>query len=360
MSNIHQVVAAFTGGDAISAFARLIQQRLLALGAESRIFAASVEPAQLGRALPLHRFKYAAQHTDALIYHHSIGSAALDVVRESPGAKLMVYHNITPGHYVRAHCATLANELDAGRRALPSLVRKFDTAATVSRFNADELRAAGFDRVELLTIPIDPRELRRTRVVNVSAFAPDGVPTFLFVGRLLPHKCPHELITWFRDYMTHVDPDARLVIVGAMDDRFAPYNRDLLVSAAACGDRVRFTGKVNADTLVNFYRRADVFVSFSEHEGFMVPLTEAMASDTAVLAYDIPAVRETLADAGVRFSRKHWPIVHELARALTREPAFREAVLDCQRRRLSAFSPDRFTRQLAAVLDRWLAMEPVR
>lgn len=353
-------MAAYTGGDAISSFARLIQQHLLAFGAESRIFGASVEPAQLGRALPLHRLRYAARDDDALIYHHSIGSEALDAVTRRAAVKLMIYHNITPGHYVRAHCPALADELDAGRRALPSLAQQFDVAATVSQFNAAELRAAGFERVELLTIPIDPRAFSRVRFVDVAALAPDDSPLFLFVGRLLPHKCPHELIAWFHEYAERVDPDARLVIVGGMDDRFAPYNRDLLDVAAVGGGRVRLMGKVDGDTLVNLYRRADVFVSFSEHEGFMVPLTEAMATETAVLAYDIPAVRETLGDAGVRFSSKRPPAVHELAYALTRDAGLRAAVVDRQRRRVAAFSPVEFERRLASVLDRWLALEPAR
>jgi glycosyltransferase involved in cell wall biosynthesis len=360
VSNIHQVLAAYSGGDAVSAYARLIQQHLLAFGADSRIFAASVEPAQLGRALPLHRLRYAARDDDALIYHHSIGSEALDVVARSSGPKLLIYHNITPGHYVRAHCPTLADELDAGRRSLPSLAQRFDLAATVSRFNASELRSAGFDCVELLTIPIDPRAFNRTRFVDVAALAPDGSPMFLFVGRLLPHKCPHELIAWFHDYAERVDPDATLVIVGGMDDRFAPYNRDLLGVAAAGSGRVRLMGKVDGDTLVSLYRRADVFVSFSEHEGFMVPLTEAMATETAVLAYDIPAVRETLDDAGVRFSSKRRFAVHELAHALTHDEEIRAAILERQRRRVAAFSPTQFERRLAGVIDRWLALEPAR
>lgn len=360
MARIHQVVAAYTGGDAISAYARLIQQHLLALGAESKIFAASVEPAQLGRALPLHRFRHAADSTEGLIYHHSIGSAALDVVSAARCSKLMIYHNITPGHYVRAHCPPLADELDAGRRALPTLVDRFDAAATVSRYNAEELRAAGFDNVELLTIPIDPRGLRRTRVVDVSDIVPTDAPTFLFVGRLLPHKCPHELVAWFRKHAGEIDRDARLVIVGGMDDRFARYNRALISAVAACEGRVRLTGKIGGDTLVSLYRRADVFVSFSEHEGFMVPLVEAMATDTAVLAHDIPAVRETLGESGVRFGRKHRQSINELARTLTLEPDVREGVLDAQRRRLRAFSPERFRHRLAGLLDRWLAVEPVR
>lgn len=346
------MTAAFTGGDAVSAYARLIQRTLLSLGARGRIFAASVQPEQRGRALPLHRLGHLSRKGDGIIYHHSIASAAIDEVAAAAGPKMLVYHNVTPGAFVRRDCPQLADELDAGRRCLPRLASMFDCALTVSRFNADELRAAGFERVRVLPIPIDAIAMQRVprrKVIDDR----DG-PMFLFVGRLLRHKCPHELIGWFQTSLLREVPNARLVIAGSFDARFAAYNRALIAAAEASGGRVQLLGGVDDVTLVNLFRRADVFVSFSEHEGFMVPLVEAMATDTAVLAHEIPAVAETLGGAGVQFKEKRWNVLTMFARALIDDAALRTGVLTRQRERLAAFHPTKFQTGFAGVLDAWL------
>ena len=77
-------------------------------------------------------------------------------------------------------------------------------------------------------------------------------------------------------------------------------------------DRFLFTGPVPDEDLAAFYRRADVYVSLSEHEGFCVPLVEAMAADVPVLAYAAGAVPETLGGAGVLFAPKDLEFAAEL------------------------------------------------
>ena len=88
-----------------------------------------------------------------------------------------------------------------------------------------------------------------------------------------------------------------------------------------------------------FYRWADVYVSLSEHEGFCVPLVEAMAMDVPVLAYASTAVPETLGGAGVSFAPKDLEQAAELLGALIYDAPFRAGVLEGQRRRVRDFDP---------------------
>ena len=69
-------------------------------------------------------------------------------------------------------------------------------------------------------------------------------------------------------------------------------------------DRFWFTGPVPNADLAAFYRHADVYISLSEHEGFCVPLLEAMAAGVPVLAYGAAAVPETMGGAGVVVRRR--------------------------------------------------------
>ena len=97
-------------------------------------------------------------------------------------------------------------------------------------------------------------------------------------------------------------------------------------------DRFLFTGPVPDDELAAYYRNAHAYVSLSEHEGFCVPLIEAMAMDVPVLAYAAAAVPETLGGAGVSFAPKDLEQAAELLGALIYDEPFRQGVLEGQRR----------------------------
>jgi len=99
-----------------------------------------------------------------------------------------------------------------------------------------------------------------------------------------------------------------------------------------------------------YYRHAAVYISMSEHEGFCVPLVEAMAADVPVLAYAAAAVPDTLGGAGVQFAPKDIEYTAELLGQLAFDDDFRARVIAGQRRRLADFGDARITRELAALL----------
>jgi glycosyltransferase involved in cell wall biosynthesis len=89
----------------------------------------------------------------------------------------------------------------------------------------------------------------------------------------------------------------------------------------------------------------------SEHEGFCVPLLEAMATDVPVLAYAAAAVPDTLAGAGVQFAPKDLEYAAELLGSLAFDDGFRAQVVAGQRRRLADFGDARVTRELTTLLQ---------
>jgi glycosyltransferase involved in cell wall biosynthesis len=118
-------------------------------------------------------------------------------------------------------------------------------------------------------------------------------------------------------------------------------------------ERFWFTGPVPDADLAAFYRWADVYVSLSEHEGFCVPLVEAMAADVPVLAYSAGAVPETLGGAGVLFTPKDLELAAEAMGMLVYDRRFRESILEGQRARVAAFSRDAVQRQLNGVIEQF-------
>ena len=123
-----------------------------------------------------------------------------------------------------------------------------------------------------------------------------------------------------------------------------------LVTQYGLHDRVIFTGAVPDEELAIYYQHADVYISLSEHEGFCVPLIEAMAAGVPVLAYAAAAVPDTLGGAGVQFAPKDLELAAELLAEMTFNDDLRASVVAGQRVRLKDFGDERLSRDLSALI----------
>jgi glycosyltransferase involved in cell wall biosynthesis len=153
-------------------------------------------------------------------------------------------------------------------------------------------------------------------------------------------------------YKRYIDSYYRFIFVGRYDllPRYNAMVRALIVQYRMLPERFIFTGGVPDEDFAAYYRWADAYISLSEHEGFCVPLVEAMATDVPVLAYAAGAVPETLGGAGVLFSPKDFEFAAEMLGTLVYDRPVRDRVVSGQRRRLRDFAPDRIEQRLKDVL----------
>jgi glycosyltransferase involved in cell wall biosynthesis len=181
----------------------------------------------------------------------------------------------------------------------------------------------------------------------------DGLMNILFVGRIVPNKKIEDHIRLAEVYKRYVDSFYRFIFVGRYDGVPAYYAqvRALVSELKMLPDRFWFTGPVPDDDLAAFYRWADAYVSLSEHEGFCVPLIEAMAADVPVLAYAAGAVPETLGGAGVLFAPKDLEVAAEMLGMLVYDRPLRARIIAGQRQRLTDFAPERIDARLREVLS---------
>ena len=133
--------------------------------------------------------------------------------------------------------------------------------------------------------------------------------------------------------------------------RYGYAMRALIAELQWLPDRFVFTGPVSDVDLAAYYRNAHAYVSLSEHEGFCVPLVEAMAMDVPILAYGSTAVPETLGGAGVCFTPKDLEYAAELLGAIIFDERFRNDVIAGQRERVKAFGRDRVLDALDEALE---------
>jgi len=176
---------------------------------------------------------------------------------------------------------------------------------------------------------------------------------FLFVGRIVPNKKIEDIIRLAEHYKRYVDSEYRFVFVGKTDGlpRYYDTIRALIDRYRMPSDRFVFTGPVDEADLAAYYRTARVYISMSEHEGFCVPLLEAMLADVPVMAYASTAVPDTLGGAGVQFAPKDMELAAELLVDLAYDEALRAQIIAGQRRRVAEFGDARIRQELATLLD---------
>jgi glycosyltransferase involved in cell wall biosynthesis len=300
--------------------------------------------------------------SQAVVYHHSIGSDMTAAVRRFEKSKALIYHNITPAEFYDEYSPKIAAMLRRGRDGFSEMAPDFPLALGVSRYNAAELEAIGFNEPGVLPLCIDPARFAEPDPVTLEALS-DGRTNILFVGQTAPHKKQDDLIRAFRRYL-ELDRGARLILIGgcAPDN---PYSvaLDELVRSLGIEDSVLRPGFVSEAQLVASYQTAHLFWSMSEHEGFCVPLIEAMWFDVPVFAYDSTAVPETLGDAGELCRDKRDPAaLAKRAHQLVHDAELRKRVIGAQRKRRSDFGLEKFIPALEQLAKQLCsrAMPPVR
>lgn len=349
---VNQWVPAAHKGDAIGDSARRVRDLARELGHESEIFALTIDDELRG---DIREFADpAARHGDVTIFHFALPSSMTEAFAQLPHGRVLQYHNITPAHFFAPYEPNIFRLLALGRQELATLAGRTDVALGDSEYNRRELEAMGFGNTAVFPIAVDPERIRhaarRPALENVLS---DGLVNFLFVGRIVPNKKIEDYIKLAEHYKRYVDIEYRFIFVGRTDGVPRYYNtiRALLAEFRMPPDRFWFTGPVPEEELATFYRHADAYVSLSEHEGFCVPLVEAMAADAPVLAYGSTAVPDTLGGAGLCFTPKDLELAAELLGELAYNNDLRARIIAGQRRRLEDFGDARLRREVTALLS---------
>jgi glycosyltransferase involved in cell wall biosynthesis len=346
---VHQLLAALSYGDAIGNEALAIQRHLRAAGYESDIFAERVHPRMARMARPLWQYPEVSAADTVCLFHFSIGSAAGRLIYHAPDRLVSIYHNITPAEWFLGFHPHLAGLCHHGRRELAAFAPRTALALGDSEFNRRELEAAGYAKTGVLPIVLDLEAYSRTPSSVVTRMYDDGRTNLLFVGRVIPNKKIDDLLRVFAVYQRYIEPRSRLLLVGDYRGH-EHYLRRLREQADTLRlDEVVFAGHVDDDDLMAYYAAADAFLCLSEHEGFCVPLLEAMQFGVPVVAYDAGAVAETLRGGGVLLRRKEPEVVAEVVHCVLSDGALKAAVLSTQAR---AIAQVRATDFGALLLDR--------
>lgn len=349
---VNQWVPAAHKGDAIGDSARRVRDFLRAMGHESDIFALTIDDDLRHEIRPFS--DAGAKHGDVTIFHFALPSPMTAAFASLPNGRVLQYHNVTPARFFAAYDPALFRLASVAREELATLASSTDLALGDSEYNRHELDELGFGKTGVMPIAVDIGRLTDAPPQPaLDELLDDGFVNFLFVGRIAPNKKIEDHIKLAEQYKRYIDAHYRFIFVGRYDvvPRYYAAIRALMAEYKMLPERFLFTGPVPDAELAAYYRASSVYISLSEHEGFCVPLLEAMAMDVPVLAYAAAAVPDTLGGAGVQFAPKDLEYAAELLGMLAFEDHPREEVLAGQRQRLHAFGDPVIQQRLASVIS---------
>lgn len=334
---IVQLYTALSTGDAISDYIVEINELLKKNGYTTDIYLLHPELNQTNISVYSYNEIKKLNNEDIILYHHCTETELNYQVCQYTCKKIMIFHNITPPHFFQNFSERDAISCQNGYEQTLFMRDKFDYCITVSTFNKEILHSLGYD-IPIKVSPIVKKyENDAVPDNNIIDLYSDKYINILFVGRLVPNKKIEDLLKIFCDYKKR-NKKSRLLLVG--NDIRMPSYVDVLKRYILDNqlEDVIFTGKCSANALAAYYTVADVFLCLSEHEGFCVPLVEAMSFDIPVIAYDAAAIHGTLAESGVLIQNKEPSVVCDTIETLITDPQYKNKVIESQRKRLRELS----------------------
>ncbi|HEX4434123.1 MAG TPA: glycosyltransferase [Acidimicrobiales bacterium] len=345
MSGIHHFVPVLHRGDAVGRHTLRLREATRRRGIPSEIFVDTVDEDTVTETVPVLSYADVAQAGDVIVYQFATASAMAPWLAGRSETLVVNYHNVTPPELMAPWDNHLALGQLRAQGDLRLLAPRTALAVADSAYNEAHLAASGF----AATAVISPSAALDAAVMDAPNPAPAAGPgaRWLAIGRVSPNKALESTVAALAVTRAHDDPDATLQLIGkpATDSYVAALHR--YVAELGLAGAVQFAGHASDATVASAYAHADVLVVTSEHEGFCVPVVEAMAAGVPVVAFDQGAVPEVLGGAGVLVSDKDPYALASAIAALLQDPARRRAAIAAGRQRMAAL-------ELPAAADRFV------
>lgn len=335
---IIQILPTLSFGDGVSNDAIAIDSTLKASGHATCIYAENID-SRLPEGLAKNVSEIEALNNKVIvIFHLSTGSKLNYILGNYNCSKIIRYHNVTPSQFFHRYSLKLEKLCMEGRQGVNYLADKVDYCLADSEFNKQDLIRAGFKcKVDVLPILVPFKDYaKRPNKKILNKFNDDWI-NIIFTGRIAPNKKQEDIIKSFYYYKKYVNSKSRLILVGSYDGMELYYNNLKRYVEELDLKDVIFSGHIKFDEILAFYRIADVFVCMSEHEGFCIPLLEAMYFNIPIIAYKNTGVSDTMSNCGILLDAKSPILVAELINKIVVDKDLQEQIINGQKERLKHF-----------------------
>lgn len=344
---VAQLVHTLTYGDAISNEAVSIKRLL---GQDCKIYSLNAHPLLKEQAQNVDAENIA--NSDVVFLHYSIGSPLNQIYKELKSAKkIFLYHNLTPVRWFKSYNYRVASDLEKGMQELPELLKCSDLILADSTFNKNELVELGFQNVQVFPLLFDKSSVEPNLGIAQN-LKNNGLTNLLTVGRLAPNKCVEDIIKTFYFYHHKINKKSALWIVGHdIDTEIYSFELRNLVRHLNLTEAVNFAGSVADSELKAFYLNCDSYLCMSEHEGFCVPVLEAMSLGLPVISFNSSALPETVGDGGILLDHKRHAEIAEIVNILNTDASLRSDIILRAKNQAEKFSEQAFSKRLDSILS---------
>lgn len=328
---INQFHSGTAVGDAITNQMLMIRDLLIKNGYESEIYAEHVADGLTHVIKPVSGYK--GNKDGILFVHHSMGMNCFDQIVNLPDKKVLIYHNITPEKFFDDEHTI--KYIRIGLQQVKDYKKHLDYFIAASNYNRREMIAMGHNsNIDVLPVQISLDRFDRVEATSAIVENNRNTKNIIFVGRVVWNKRQDDVIKSFAVYNRYYNPESKLFIIG--DDGMRGYIEDLkaLTRRYDIEDKVIITGKVSEEDLKAYYSIADLFLCMSEHEGFGVPLLEAMRMEVPVLAYRSSAIPETMDKAGIVVQKKNYAYIGALINEILTDENLYRGLVEKQKERI--------------------------
>lgn len=330
---IIQLVNGYSKGDGVGNVITAIDSLLKVKGFETEICDRTLELTDIDNA--------DFQGENMVLYHVSLSVDPL--VTYLRCKKVLVFHNITdPELLIGPGLQWLRNSCSAGLYDIRNLVEYFDSAIVASDYNKRTLIENGWIEKKIYQVPYMVRfdKLAQEYDKQVVEEYSDDCINIMFAGRIIPNKKQEDIIYSFAKYKDSYNKKTRLFLVGGVANKAYFEALKNLVKELHLENDVIFTGKAPFSQYISYYKLADIFLCMSAHEGFCIPLVEALYFNVPIIAINSTAVPDTLGGSGVLLDDRNPDVVGKEIDRLVTDADYRKKILDTEKARLSELRPE--------------------
>ena len=340
---IIQLVNGYSKGDGVGNVITAIDQLLHHQGFKSKILNQTLNLADIDSP--------DLQEDTVLLYHVALSVDPLVCYLRC--RKILVFHNITdPALLLGSGLKEMRTWCSAGLYDIRGIKDYFDSAIVFSQYSKKTLIESGWDETIIYEMPIMVRfdNLSLVHDEKVIEKYSDDYTNIIFTGRIFPNKKQDEIITAFSEYKNTYNDKSRLFIVGSIGNE--NYYKSLInLVKELCLERdVVFTGRAPFAEYLAYYKLADIFLCLSAHEGFCIPIVEALYFKIPIIAANSTAVPDTLGGSGVLANNRNPIEIAKIINHIVTDDLFRKEVLKGEAQRLNELQPDKVEKQYMRVL----------
>lgn len=339
---IYQVVTTLGYGDAVGNDIFALMDSMQKAGYQTKIFAEVIDKRISHKDVEKVEKMPELDAADIILYHLATGADLTFQIAKYPCRKILVYHNITPPRFFRRYNIQAAKNCEKGLAGVKFLADKVDYCLPVSTFNGEDLVRMGYRcKMDVQPILVKFDDYEKEPDCNLMEKMTDGYENIIFVGRIAPNKKQEDVIAVFAMYKKYYNPKSRLILAGSYGGmekyldclkQYVEYNQV---------EDVIFTGHIRFEEILAYYRSAHIFLCMSEHEGFCVPLLEAMYFDIPIIAFDSTAVGDTLNGTGILLKEKDALLTAAWMNRISKDACLKEYLISKQRERLAFFANEK-------------------